>query len=87
MTMNTFNTIALVAFALLLGGCAGGHASRGDRLAGWDMPQMQVLGDNGLPAQPHRYVKCGKRGCHEQKPMLFDPAKAEPTAESLHRGW
>ena len=65
----------------------GRYVERADDTARILDVQMQVLVDNGLPAQPHRYVKCGKRGCHEQKPMLFDPAKAEPTAESLHRGW
>lgn len=43
------------------------------------------LGDNGLPAQP--YMHCNKRGCHDHKPMLFDPSKAEPDATTLHRGW
>lgn len=90
MTLGFFKSIAWVAFALVMTGCASGqlgHHTSEDQLAGWDMPQMQVLGDNGLPAQSGRYVKCGKRGCHEQKPMLFDPTKAEPTVESLHRGW
>lgn len=80
--MNTFYPFALLALVLALAGCSGlGPAP----VTGWDMPQMQVLGDQGLPAQP--YTHCNKRGCHDHKPLLFDPTKAEPNATTLHRGW
>lgn len=80
--MNRFNTLALLTFLLALAGCSGSSYTPD---TGWDMPKMQVLGDNGLPAQP--YMHCNKRGCHDHKPMLFDPSKAEPDATTLHRGW
>lgn len=80
--MNIFRSLALLAFALTLAGCSGtSHTPDAD----WAMPQMQVLGDKGLPAQP--YTHCNKRSCHDHKPLLFDPTKAEPNATTLHRGW
>ncbi|MEG0859357.1 MAG: hypothetical protein RSD81_15095 [Pseudomonas sp.] len=80
--MNTLSSLALLTFILALAGCSGSSYTPD---AGWDMPKMQVLGDNGLPARP--YMHCNKRGCHDHKPMLFDPSKAEPDATTLHRGW
>lgn len=80
--MNILHPLALLALISVLAGCS---SSSDTPMSGWDMPTMQVLGDNGLPAK--RYTQCNKRGCHEQKPMLFDPSKAEPNATTLHRGW
>ncbi|MFZ0153614.1 hypothetical protein D3C77_25180 [compost metagenome] len=80
--MNKPSSLALLTFLLALAGCSGtSYTPTSD----WDMPQMQVLGDNGLPAQPSTH--CNKRGCHEHKPMLFDPSQSEPDATTLHRGW
>ncbi|MBM3113832.1 hypothetical protein H8F21_07545 [Pseudomonas sp. P66] len=76
--MNKTHSLALLTF--ILAGCSSASYT-----PDWEMPKMQVLGDNGLPAQP--YMHCNKRGCHDHKPMLFDPTKAEPDATSLHRGW
>ncbi len=78
--MNKTHCLALLTFILALAGCSSASYT-----PDWEMPKMQVLGDNGLPAQP--YMHCNKRGCHDHKPMLFDPTKAEPDATSLHRGW
>ncbi|MDD0974116.1 hypothetical protein [Pseudomonas fontis] len=79
--MTVDNSIALVLLALLLTGCQNtGYKSPP---LGWEQPNMQILGDQGWRSQVH----CGKRGCHQEKPLLFDPSKAEPGVNSMHRGW
>ncbi|TDF79990.1 hypothetical protein [Pseudomonas sp. H9] len=70
--------LPLAALTLTLVGCSSPSAD-------WDTPQPRMTGDNAPPYQPTMH--CTKKGCHQDKPMLFDPTKAEPDATTLHRGW
>jgi len=81
-SVKPLHPIALLACTLPLIGCS---SSSHTPVQGWDMPQMQVLDDNGLP--PKSYTRCNKRGCHDTTPLFFDPTKSEPDATTLHRDW
>lgn len=70
--------LPLAALALTLAGCSSPSPD-------WQTQQARGMSDNAIPVQPSTH--CNKRGCHQHKPMLFDPTKAEPDATTLHRDW
>ncbi len=74
--MNPLYPLTLLAALITLPGC--GTPSHPTHSA-WDTPLQP------LPVQPTTH--CTKRGCHEHKPMIFDPTQREPDATTLHRGW
>lgn len=72
------------ALALALAGCASNTYSPKTSSLDWDMPGMQLGGDRGLPLRAE--TPCRKRGCDNDK-LFFNPAQAEPSVNSIHRGW
>lgn len=84
-TVNTAKALALPFVAALLTACATHTPPQPTQLAAtdWPMPVMHLGDDRGLP----RGVEpCQKRGCDNHK-LFFNPAKPEPDATTLHRGW
>jgi len=75
---------ALLSFALAVTGCTNTTSHAPDKALGWDTPAMQLGGDRGLPL--HVTQPCRKRGCDNDK-LFFNPAKAEPGINTIHRGW
>lgn len=75
---------ALLCCALALAGCASSTHSPKTSSLDWDMPGMQLGGDRGLPLRAQ--TPCRKRGCDNDK-LFFNPAQAEPSVNSIHRGW
>ncbi|MCW2269235.1 hypothetical protein D3C77_82480 [compost metagenome] len=74
--MKALYPFTLLAALTTLPGCSTPSAPTA---SAWDTPLPP------LSAQPTTH--CNKRGCHEHKPMIFDPTQNEPDATTLHRGW
>ncbi|MFK5732706.1 hypothetical protein KW869_04145 [Pseudomonas urmiensis] len=76
--------LALLSFALALGGCANNTPTPKTTDLGWNTPGMQLGGDHGLPLRAE--TPCRKRGCDNDK-LFFNPATPEPSVNTIHRGW
>ncbi|WP_133247609.1 hypothetical protein [Pseudomonas sp. SDI] len=80
--MKMDNALALVLLTMMMSGCS-------DMKMFPETPEWYQLNSMNKPSDPlwRNQLHCTKRGCHHDKPMLFDPSKAEPSVNSMHRGW
>ncbi len=80
--MTHLKVLAL-PLVLLLTACSHPAPREPEPSLNWPMPAAQLGDHRGLPQATE---PCRRRGCDNHK-LFFNPAKPEPDATTLHRGW